>query len=94
MLIDSTNYSTYINLKSDGSLSGFSNYNNYYVFTDYNGEPEQIIDKMALYFNEEKSKSFAFKIKSDTTYLYSTTGDEGSGELLQIDKIQYKLVRK
>jgi hypothetical protein len=44
--------------------------------------------------NEKNIKCFAFKIEKDTTYLYSTKGDEEAGELLQLDKIKYKLVRQ
>ena len=94
LLIDSTNSSTEINLKSDGSLTGYSDFKTYYVFTDFMGGPETILDGMAFNLNEKNSKWFAFKISSDTTYLYSTTGDEEAGELLQLDKIQYRLVRQ
>lgn len=94
LLIDSTNSTTKINLKSDGSLTGYSDFKTYYVLTDFMGGPEAILDGIAFNLNEKNSKWFAFKINSDTTYLYSTTGDEEAGELLQLDKIQYKLVRQ
>lgn len=94
LLIDSTNSTTKVNLKSDGTLTGHSDFKAFYVFTDFMGGPETILDGIAFNLNEKNSKWFAFKINSDTTYLYSTTGDEEAGELLQIDKIQYKLVRQ
>lgn len=94
LLIDSTNSSTKINLKSDGSLNGYSDFKTYYIFTDFMGGPETILDGMAFNLNEKNSKWFAFKIENDTTFLYSTTGDEEAGELLQLDKIKYKLVRQ
>jgi hypothetical protein len=94
LLIDSTNTTTKINLKSDGSLTGYSDFKTYYVFTDFMGGPETILDGIAFNIQTNNSKGFAFKISNDTTYLYSTTGDEEAGELSQLDKIQYKLVRQ
>lgn len=94
LLIDSTNSSTKINLKSDGSLTGYSDFKTYYVFTDFMGGPETILDGIAFNINEKNSKWFAFKIHGDTTFLYSTIGEEEAGELLQLDKIKYKLVRQ
>jgi hypothetical protein len=94
LLIDSTNSTTKINLKSDGSLTGHSDFKTFYVFTDFMGGPETILDGVAFNLNEKNSKWFAFKINNDTTYLYNTTGDEEAGELLQLDKIQCKLVRQ
>lgn len=94
LLIDSTNTVTKINLESDGSLTGYADFKTYYVFTDFMGGPETTLDGIAFNINEKNSKSFAFKINKDTTYLYNTIGDEEAGELSQLDKIQYKLVRQ
>ena len=94
LLIDSTNAATKINLKSDGSLTSHPDFRSYYVFTDFMGTPEAIIDEIVFNLNEKNAKSFAFKITNDTTYLYSTVGNEEAGEPLQPGKIQYKLVRK
>ncbi len=94
LLIDSTNSSSKINLKSDGSLTGYSDFKTFYVFTDFTGGPETILDGIAFNIQTNNSKGFAFKISNDTTYLYSTTGDEEAGELSQFDRIQYKLVRR
>lgn len=94
LLIDSINTTTNINLKIDGSLTGWADFNMYYVFTDFMGGPESVLDGIAFNLNEKKSKWFAFKINRDTTYLYSMIGDEESGDPLQLDKIQYKLVRQ
>lgn len=94
LLIDSTNTTSKIILKADGSLTGYSDFKTYYVFTDFMGGPETILDGIAFNVNEKNSKGFAFKISNDTTYLYSMKGDEEAGELLQLDKIQYKLVRQ
>lgn len=94
LLIDSTNSSTKINLKSDGSLTGYPDFKSYYVFTDFMGGPETILDGMAFNLNNKNSKWFAFKIENDTIFLYSTIGDEEAGELLQLDKIKFKLVRQ
>ncbi len=94
LLIDSTNSSSKINLKSDGSLTGYSDFKTFYVFTDFTGGPETILDGIAFNIQTNNSKGFAFTISNDTTYLYSTTGDEEAGELSQFDRIQYKLVRQ
>jgi hypothetical protein len=94
LLIDSTNTSTKINLKNDGSLTGYSDFKTYYVYTDFMGGPKPILDVMVFNLNEKNSKLFAFKISGDTTYLYSTTGDEIAGEILQMNKIQYRLLRQ
>ena len=94
LLVDSTNSTRKIHLKSDGSLTGHSDFKTYYVITDFIGGPETILDGIVFNLNEKNAKWFAFKINEDTTYLYSTIGDEEAGVLLQLDKIQYKLVRK
>ncbi|WP_028981125.1 hypothetical protein [Sporocytophaga myxococcoides] len=94
LLIDSTNSFTKVSLKSDGSFSGHSDFKTYYVFTDFMGGPETSLDEIDFNFYTKNSKGFAFKIVSDTTYLYSTIGDEETGEPEQLDKIQYKLVRQ
>lgn len=94
LLVDSINSTTKIHLNSDGSMTGNSDFKTYYVITDFIGGPETILDGIIFNLNEINAKWFAFKTNKDTTYLYSTTGDEEAGELLQLDKIQYKLVRK
>jgi hypothetical protein len=85
---------THITFKNDGSLAGDSDLKTYYIFTDFLGGPKTILDGIAFNVNEKNIKCFAFKIEKDTTYLYSTKGDEEAGELLQLDKIKYKLVRQ
>lgn len=94
LLIDSTNTSTKITFKNNGSLTGHSDFKTYYVLTDFMGGPKTILDGIVFNIYEKNSKWFAFIIENDTTYLYSTIGDEEAGELLQLDKIQYKLVRQ
>jgi len=94
LLIDSSNSITNITFKNDGSLTGDSDLKTYYIFTDFLGGPKTILDGIAFNVNEKNMKCFAFKIEKDTTYLYSTKGDEEAGELLQLDKIKYKLVRQ
>lgn len=94
LLLDSTNNGTMITLKSDGTITGDPNLKDYYVFTDFGGGPETILDGIVFNRDEKNSSWFAFKIENDTTFLYTTIGDEEAGEILQIDKIKYKLVRK
>jgi len=94
LLIDSTNATTKISLKGDGSLTGHPDFQSYYVSTDFMGEPGASLDEIEFNLNEKNAKSFAFKISNDTTYLYSMTGDEQAGESLQLGKIQCKLVRQ
>lgn len=94
ILLNSENSSTKVDFKNDGSIIGFPDFKSYYVFTDFLGGPEAVLDEIAFNLHENNSKSFAFKISNDTTYLYSTKGDIEAGELLQLDKIQYTLVRQ
>lgn len=94
LLIDSTNSTTKVTFKSDGSLIGHAQFKTYYVFTDFTGDSETTLDQIVFNVNENNSKWFAFHIFGDSTFIYSTIGDEESGELLQIDKIKYKLVRQ
>lgn len=93
-LIDSSDNKTNVSFKSDGILIGMPEFKSYYVFTDFMGGPETILDGIAFKANEQTSTWFAFEIKKDTTFLYNTKGDEEAGELLQLDKLIYKLVRK
>jgi len=93
-IIDSTNSKTEIILKNDGSFMGYSDFKTYYVLTDLMGGPVTIIDQVVINSGEKNSKLFAFKMSKDTTYFYTTTGTEEAGEVLQLDKIKYKLVRR
>lgn len=94
LLIDSTHTATAVTFKNDGSLIGSSDLKTYAVNTDFMGGPETVLDGMAFNMEVKDSKWFAFKIDRDTTYLYNTIGDEASGALLQLGKIQYRLVRQ
>ena len=94
LLIDSKNSKTKVNLNSDGSITGHSEFKTFYVFTDFLGGPEQVLDQMAFNVYEKNVKVFAFIVKKDAIYLYNTIGDEDAGELLKLGKIQYKLVRQ
>jgi hypothetical protein len=94
LLFENTNTGTKINLESDGSLTGHPDFKTYYINTDFLGGPDTTLDCIVFNNNEKNSKEFAFKISKDTTYLYNTIGDEEAGELSQLDKIQYKLVRQ
>lgn len=93
-LIDSSDNKTNVSFKSDGILIGMPEFKSYYVFTDFMSGPETNLDGIAFKANELNSTWFAFEIKKDTTFLYNTKGDEEAGELLQIDKLIYKLVRQ
>ena len=93
-LIDSSDNKTNVSFKSDGNLIGMPEFKSYYVFTDFIGAPETILDGIAFKANGRNSTWFAFEIKQDTTFLYSTKGDEEAGELLQLDKLIYKLARQ
>ncbi len=94
LLLDNKNKVLKVILNSDGTLTGIPAFTTYYVFTDFMGGPETILDGIAFNLYENNSTWFAFKIEKDTTFLYSTIGDEDAGELLQLDKIKYKLVRQ
>lgn len=94
LLIDSMNLKKKVTFKSDGSLAGFPNFKTYVVNTDFMGGPETQLDGIALNVDEKNSKWFAFKINGDTTFLFSTIGNEEAGKPLQLDKIHYKLVRQ
>ncbi len=94
ILIDTIGNKTNVSFKSDGTLIGMQDFKTYYVFTDFMGGPETILDGIAFRINQRNSIWLAFVIQKDTTYLYNTTGDEEAGELLQLDKLIYKLVKQ
>lgn len=93
LLIDSTETLRKVYLKSDGTLTGHPAFKTYYVMTDYLGGPVAMLDKVIFNIDTDRSKGFAFKKLKDTTYLYSTIGDEDAGEIVKIVKVQYKLVK-
>ena len=94
-LIDSTEARTKINLKDDGSLSGFSDFKTFDVYTDFVVAADAAIDEICFDINTKNAHTFGFQIKSDTIYLYSTTGDGDPGGIpLKFDKIKYKLVKR
>ena len=93
-LIDSSDNKTNVSFKNNGIMNGMPGFNSYYVFTDFMGGPETILDGIAFKASERNSTWYAFEIKKDTTFLYNTKGDEEAGELLQLNKLIYKLVRK
>ncbi|MBE0662366.1 MAG: hypothetical protein IH597_07855 [Bacteroidales bacterium] len=94
LLLDSTNNWTKVTLKSDGTITGYSGFKTYNVATDFLGGPKTILDEIFFNANERNAMLFAFIIQNDTTYLYSTIGNEEEGELLHLDKVKYKLVRQ
>jgi hypothetical protein len=93
MLMDGVNPPSNIRLGGDGTLTGHPDLKTYHVQTDFLGGPETLLDGLIFNLNEEHPTLLAFKTSNDTTYLYSTIGDEEAGELLQIDKIVYTLAR-
>lgn len=93
LLIDSTGTATKVTLNSDGTLVGYPAFRSYYVFTDFIAT-EASFDGMAMNMYEDDSASFALQFNKDTTYLYSTVGDEYGPEPLQLGEIKYKLVRQ
>lgn len=92
--IDNKKASKKVIFKSDGTLTGSSDFTTYHVFTDFMGMPKTNIDRIVFNLDSKNSKSFAFKKENDTTYLYSTIGNEDAGQTLKLDKLQYKLVRQ
>jgi hypothetical protein len=92
-LIDSTNAETKVILKNDGSLTGYPVFKTYYLLTDFIGYASNI-DKIIFNIDTKNSKCFAYKTEKDTTYFYNMTIDEENIEHLQLDKIQFKLVRQ
>jgi len=94
LFIDSVNNRTTVSLKSDGSLAGHPDFNEFYIFTDFMGGPETSLDEICFNQQSKSPSCFAFQFNNDTIYLYSTRGDEEGDEDLQHDKLRYKLVKQ
>jgi hypothetical protein len=94
LLIDSLNSTTKISFENNGSLTGDSEFKTYYIFTDFMGGPETNLDGIIFNMDTKNSEGFAFTMDKDTTYLYNTKGEEEAGELLQLNKVKYRLVRQ
>ncbi|MCR6641239.1 MAG: hypothetical protein NVV82_20130 [Sporocytophaga sp.] len=94
LIYDSINNTTTVSLKSNGSLSGHPDFNEYYIYTDFIGGPETSLDNICFNLQSKNPICFAFQFNNDTIYLYSTKGDEEAGEDPQIDQLKYRLVKQ
>lgn len=93
-LIDSTNKSTHISFKKNGTILGNSKFKNYYIFTDFNVGPMPEVDEIALNFRLPNQTNYILKRKGNTLYLHETLGDGlPGGTALKAGKIVYKLIK-
>jgi hypothetical protein len=95
LLYDSTNIPIKLSFNNEGKIFGHSAFKTYYVFTDFMGGPEPMVDELIINFRKEKSKGFLFNAKKDTIFLYESKGDGmPGGEPLTFGDLKYKLIRE
>lgn len=92
-ITDSTGNVSNIEFTNEGKITGFSDFSNYYVNTDFAAGPANNIDQLSFDVSTKHQKDFAFKIKEDTLNIYRTTSNADS-TLLFFGKLAYKMVRK
>jgi hypothetical protein len=94
LLIDSLGSKMKVTFGIDESLKGFYDFKTYYYCTDYMTGQTPNFDELYLKTSEtDDGKCFELKIKNDTIYLYSTTGDEFQGTF-RLDKLTYRLTKQ
>ncbi|TSD63480.1 hypothetical protein FFF34_017980 [Inquilinus sp. KBS0705] len=77
----------------NGKVSGFPDFNTYYVENDLGNGPMSNLDELIFELNGKNQKSYAFIINKRKLDLYTTKANADSSELL-LDKVAFKLVKK
>ncbi|MFT6747023.1 MAG: hypothetical protein ACJAZ2_001369 [Glaciecola sp.] len=92
-ITDSNGVSIDVIFTEDGEIRGNSDFDGFYIFTDFMGGPITVLDGIC-FKNGEESNCYAFESHEDTVFIYSTKGDPepGSGEQEELDKLVYKII--
>jgi hypothetical protein len=89
-IIDSSGVSIEVIFTKDGEIKGHSDFDGFYIFTDFMGGPITVLDGICLKRGDESS-CYAFKSSGDTISLYSTKGESEAGEQEELDKLVYRI---
>jgi len=90
---DSTGAVSAVEFTNEVKIMGFSNFNTYYITTDFVAGAENNIDEISFYVNDKQQQDLAFKIDADTLSLYHTTAN-AKATMLFLGKLAYKMVRR
>lgn len=93
ILIDSTKTESNVHLDYDGSMTGFPNFNNYYIMTDFVCIGENDRDQIILDLYTKNQKDYAYTRIGDTINIYKTILSEDHIHLL-LDKLKFRLIRQ
>lgn len=90
---DKYNNKTLITFNSNGIVVGHPQFKTFYIFTDYLGAYKPTIEQICFNIDSKKEKTYGFKIKGDTFYLYDLTGSEENRNL-KAGKLAYILTKQ
>ncbi|GGB12067.1 MULTISPECIES: hypothetical protein [Mucilaginibacter] len=76
-----------------GKVRGFSEYETYYVNTDFVAGPENDLDQLSFNVDTHHQKNFLFRVKGDTLNIYKTDFSADSIHL-KWGKLEYELVKR
>jgi len=92
--IDSLGSSMDINFTNEGKVSGFHEFKNYEVLTDFSSGIEDNMDQVGFYQSDMgKAQWFAYKFNLDTLNLYEALKNDKNDSISQ-GKLKYKLVKQ
>jgi hypothetical protein len=77
----------------NGDVSGFPNFNSYYISTDFAAGSENNLDMIIFDPSATQEKSYTYKISADTLKLFYTKSNADHTELM-IGELAYILIKK
>ncbi|SEO20769.1 hypothetical protein SAMN05192574_10681 [Mucilaginibacter gossypiicola] len=93
VMIDDNKKRSSITFTNEGNVSGFPDYEAYYVNTDFVAGPQNDLDQFSFNINTPQQKDYLFKIKGDTLNIYNTDFSADSIHL-KLGTLEYKLVKR
>lgn len=93
-LVDSSQTSKDIELTANGLITGFNNYKNYLVITDFGTRVENNLDNINFYRTENDFDNLLYKFNGDTINLYKPIYVDEEMITYGYGDLVYKMVRK
>lgn len=92
-LIEDNGATSKISFNNEGKVSGFPDYETYYVNTDFVAGPQNDLDQFSFNINTKQQKDYLFKINLDTLNIYNIDFSADSVHL-KWGTLKYKLVKR
>ena len=92
-MTDDKNAKSKVTFTNDGTVTGFPNFKNYYISTDFSGGPTPTFDEIIIDLNLPTQRNFIFKRGENSLDIFSTKGNEADDDV-KPDKLKYHLVKE